>query len=324
MPGMPGSFQELLATEFVRYAGNPLIPHSNVPGCWKEWQVEEAFVFPDPDDASRLVMFYSGARPPGAGGAFVGAAYASVADPFTWTDYPGNPVLSPGASPLNEVYIRLDTALYVEGEYWLYSTGMSADATHVHGHGHNSILLARSRDGRNFTWDDIPILVPSGDEIDVSQGAVLRDGDAWYMYYSYRTATATLPGIRLAVSPDGRHWEKTGQDVLTVAPGGYDAQYYEFHQALKLGEDYVLISECYDGAHWSIGAAHSKHPDRDWVKSPRPLFERSAIPGAFDVAHVATPTLFAVDDRLLLFYQGGNNEADYIMSNWDIGVAVAH
>nr|MBP8954593.1 hypothetical protein [Armatimonadota bacterium] len=197
------------------------------------------------------------------------------------------------------------------------------DPTHRVGHGFNSISLAQSLDGVHFRWRDEPVLRPDGDEVDVSQGAVLRDGDDWFMYYSYRTAERTLPGIRLAVSADGLHWEKTGREVLSVEPGGYDERYYEFHQALKLGEDYVLISECFDGSHWSIGAAHSKQPDRGWEKSRSPIFERSDLSGTFDVAHVATPTLFDIGGQTMLFYQGGNNAEDYIMSNWDIGVAVA-
>lgn len=317
------SYNQLMSLSFTRHPGNPLIPHTGVDGDWKEWQVEEAFVFADPADQTQLMMFYSGARRPEVGGAFVGLAHASLADPFTWTDNPANPVLGPGGSRYNEVYIRLDTALRVDGEFWLYSTGMSADPSHRFGHGFNSISLARSRDGLRFDWHPEPMLLPSDDEIDVSQGAVLRDGEQWYLYYSYRTQTRVLPGIRVAVSQDGLHWEKTGQEILSVAPGGYDSRYYEFHQALKLGEDYVLLSECFNGSNWCLGAAHSQHPTEGWQKSPRPLFERSDIPGSFDVHHLATPTLFEIDGKAMLFYQGGNNAENYIMSNWDIGVAVA-
>jgi predicted GH43/DUF377 family glycosyl hydrolase len=320
-----GSYDELIRTKLTRYEKNPLIPHSGIRDNWKEWQVQEAFVFNDPNDASQLIMFYSGARAPTSSGAFIGRATAKIANPFAWTDDAANPILSPGASPHNAVYIRLDTVLRLDGVFWLYSTGMSATGRDAAGNpvpGVNSIELARSTDGVHFEWHKTPMLLPSGDERDVSQAAVLKDGDDWYMYYSYRTKSGSvLPGIRLVRSTDGLHWKKTGQQILSCTPGSYDSRYYEFHQILKLGRDYVLLSECYDGTHWSIGAAHSLSPTEGWVKKDTPLFERSDAPGAFDVHHVATPTLFAIGPRVMLFYQGGNNLENYILSNWDIGVA---
>ena len=251
-------------------------------------------------------------------------AKADLANPFVWTDYPKNPILSPGASLYNGVYIRLDSMLYLEGIYWLYSTGMGRSQADKNGNVRppfNSIHLARSTDGVHFVWHEDPILLPSEDETDVSQAAVLKDGDNWHMYYSYRTGSDILPGLRFATSEDGLHWEKTGQQILSCTPGGYDSHYYEWHQILKLGLDYVLLSECFDGTHWSVGVAHSASPATGWVKRDTPLFECSGAPGAFDVHHVATPAIFDIGSRIMLFYQGGNNLDNYIMSNWDIGVA---
>ncbi|MGA9364924.1 MAG: hypothetical protein WBW16_11230 [Bacteroidota bacterium] len=319
------SYDQLIRTKLRRYAGNPIIPHTGLSGDWKEWQVQESFVFSDPNDASKLIMFYSGARPPDVQRAFIGRATADLSNPFVWNDYPSNPILSPGASYYNEVYIRLDSVLHVDGVYWLYSTGMSPNTTDKDGKpepGSNSIHLARSTDGVHFVWHDSPILLPAGDEREVSQGAVLKEGNDWYMYYSYRTRSGEiLPGIRLARSADGLHWTRTGKQILSCTPGMYDSRYYEFHQILKLGRDYVLLFECFDGKHWSVGAAHSTSPTEGWVKKDTPLFERSGVPGTFDVHHVATPTIFDVGSRVMLFYQGGNNPDNYIMSNWDIGVA---
>lgn len=319
------SYDQLIRTKLTRYAGNPIIPHTGISGDWKEWQVQESVVFNDPNDASKLIMFYSGARPPDVQRASIGRATADLSNPFVWIDDPSNPILTPGASYYNEVYIRLDSVLYVDGVYWLYSTGMSPNTTDKDGKpepGFNSIHLARSTDGVHFVWCEDSILLPAGNEREVSQGAVLKEGDDWYMYYSYRTRSGEiLPGIRLARSADGLHWTKTGQQILSRTPGSYDSRYYEWHQILKLGSDYVLLSECFDGKHWSVSAAHSTSPGTGWTKKDTPLFERSGVPGAFDVHHVATPAIFDVGSRVMLFYQGGNNPDNYIMSNWDIGVA---
>ena len=166
------------------------------------------------------------------------------------------------------------------------------------------------------------MLTADDDERDVSQAAVLCENGKWYMYYSYRTVQGkTLPGIRLAVSDDGIHWRRTGKELLSCRPGTYDSKYYEWHQVIKLGDDYVLLSECFDGKHWSIGAAHSKSPTSGWAQSDKPIFESSGVPGAFDEHHVATPAFYDLGDGPMLFYQGGNNIKDYIYSNWDIGIA---
>jgi hypothetical protein len=143
------------------------------------------------------------------------------------------------------------------------------------------------------------------------------------LYYSYRTRSGqVLPGIRLATSQDGLRWTKAGQ-ILSCTPGSYDAKYYEWHQILKLGQDYVLVSECFDGHHWCAGAAHSKSAAVGWARSEKPLLRHSGVPGSFDVHHVATPAIFDVGSRVMLFFQGGNNPDHYALSNWDIGVAVS-
>ncbi|MBI4026690.1 MAG: hypothetical protein HY360_17030 [Verrucomicrobia bacterium] len=322
------SYDDLIQTTLTRYAGNPIIRHSGISQDWKEWQVQEPIVFNDPNDASKLIMFYAGACSP-VGMAvsyiatYIGRATADRANPFVWTDHPSHPILSPGANEYNDVSMRLDSMLYADGVYWLYTTGISSDCTDRDGRlGLNSIHLARSTDGVHFTWYKVPILLPSGDETDVSQAAVLKDENNWYMYYSYRTRSGqVLPGIRLATSTDGLHWTKTGQAVVSCTPGGYDSRYYEWHQILRLGRDYVLLSECFDGTHWSVGAAHSASPATGWIKKDTPLFERSGVPGAFDEHHIATPAIYDIGSRIMLFYQGGNNLDDYTMSRWDLGVA---
>jgi predicted GH43/DUF377 family glycosyl hydrolase len=309
------SYEELIHTKLTRYSGNPIIRHSGKTQDWKDGQVQESIVFNDPKDRSKLIMYYSGYRHPFPAGTDIGIATADLANPFVWTDFPSNPILSSGSNLHNKVWMRLDSMLYLDGEYWLYSTGKTQSSG-------DSIQLARSRDGVHFVWHEKPVLLPSGDENDVSQAAVLKEGNLWYMYYSYRTRSGrVLPGIRLATSADGLHWNKTGQQILSGTPGSYDSRYYEWHQILKLGMDYVLLSECFDGKHWCVGAAHSTSPLTGWIKKDTPLFERSGVPGTFDVHHVATPAIYEAGSRVMLFYCGGGNLADYMLSKWDIGVA---
>jgi hypothetical protein len=81
------------------------------------------------------------------------------------------------------------------------------------------------------------------------------------------------------------------------------------------------LSECFNGKNWSVGVARSISPTDGWVKKDTPLFERSGVAGTFDVHHVATPAIFDVGSRVILFYQGGNTPDNYSISSWDIDVA---
>ena len=111
------------------------------------------------------------------------------------------------------------------------------------------------------------ILDASGDEVHVNDPAVIRVGAAWYMYYGYRTVSQVLPGIRVATSVDGRSWTKHTGDVLSKgAAGSYDDHYIEWHQVFKLGTNYVMVYEAYDGANYSISLAQSTDPLGPFLK----------------------------------------------------------
>jgi hypothetical protein len=69
--------------------------------------------------------------------------------------------------------------LYLDGVFWLYATGEGNGSPPQNGGGFDSVLLARSPDGVHFRWHDAPVLLPSGDERDVSQAAVLKEGNRW-------------------------------------------------------------------------------------------------------------------------------------------------
>jgi hypothetical protein len=169
--------------------------------------------------------------------------------------------------------------------------------------------------------------MPSGDEKDVSQAAVITNAGRWYMQYSYHTATKTLLGLRLAVSDDGTRFTKPATQILSIGPQGtFDSRYIEWHQLSRINAEYVELYEAYDGKNWSIGMACSRNPTGEFTKSAmNPVFERSGAAGSFDEVHVATPAGYRINGRWLLFYVGAklasSHPLSYSYAHWDMGIA---
>ena len=186
----------------------------NCGGGWKDGQVQEPCILVNPKDASKLIMFYAGMKLGGREGA-IGKAWANVADPFTWHEDVRHPLLQaePGIAFHETGCIRLDSVIYHEAldEYWIYYTAYS---TKTHSDAIGLATCPAGKDGYSEVkaantkrYAGNPILAPKGpdwlDERCVSQGAVFREHGLWYLFYSYRTATKTLPGIRLATFATG-------------------------------------------------------------------------------------------------------------------------
>ena len=295
---------------------------------WKDGQVQEPCILVNPRDPTKLVMIFAGAILADKGG--VGAiakAWANVSEPLTWHEDENNPILKPDpAIPFESHSIRLDSVIYNEptDEYWIYYTGHNK-ATHVDAiglatcpagkDGYSSITLANMK-----RCPTNPILSPGGqgrtDEKFVSQGALFRENGVWYSFYSYRTATQTLPGIRLATSKDGIEWKKEpGPDLLTAAP---ESQYYEWHQVYKIGERYVMMLEAYNGGkRWRANVAQSLKLTEGWKKAPIDLIDQTQWPGYSEETqfHIATPGIYKIQDKWYLYVQAAHS-GYYIVQRW--------
>ncbi len=296
-------------------------------GGWKDNQVQEPCILVNPKDSSKLIMFYAGMTLGGGAGS-IGKAWADVADPFTWHEDANNPFLTgkPGLAFDESAYIRLDSVIYNEvlDEYWIYYTGNGAK-THT-----DAIGLATCPAGKDGYSEVVtknikrhagnPILSPKGqgrvDETFVSQGAVFRENGLWYSLYSYRTATQTLPGIRLATSSDGKQWTKMrGPDLLTAAP---EQVFIEWHQVYKIGNRYVMFYEGYNGGtRWGADVATSSSLTTGWKKAPVNLFDQTKWPNYSDetMFHVATPAIYNINNRWYMYFQAAHS-GFYITQRW--------
>ena len=315
-----------LAADPVPPRNEPIIGYGG--GGWKDGQVQEPCILVNPKDASKLIMIFAGAVLQKNGGAgAIGKAWANVSEPFIWREDTANPVLKPDpAIPFESQSIRLDCALYNEAldEYWIYYTGhngkTNADAIGLATcpagkDGYSDVVLANMK-----RCSGNPILSPGGQgregETHVSQGAVYREKDKWYSFYSYRTAAQTLPGIRLATSSDGKQWKKEpGPDLLSAGP---ESQYYEWHQIYKIGERYVMLLEAYNGGkRWRANIAMSSNLAGGWTKLPIDLIDQTKWRGYSDDKkfHVATPAIYKINGKWFLYVQAAHS-GFYIVQNW--------
>jgi len=300
----------------------------NFGGGWKDGQVQEPCILPNPKDPTKLIMIFAGALHQKQGG--VGAiakAWANVSEPFMWHEFEQNPILKADpATPFESHSIRLDSVIYNEAtdEYWIYYTGHDAKA-HV-----DAIGLATCPAGKDG-YSDVtlanmkrhpgnPILSPGGqgrdDEKFVSQGAIFREAGVWHSFYSYRTAAETLPGIRLATSSDGKTWRKQpGADLLKAGP---ESKYYEWHQVYKINDRYVMLVEAFNGGtRWRANVAISTKLTEGWKKAPIDLIDQVTWPKYTDETqfHIATPAVYNIQGKWYMYVQAAHS-GYYIVQNW--------
>jgi len=291
-------------------------------GGWKDGQVNEPIILVNPKDPSRLVMFYSGMKLGGNGGA-IGKAWATAADPFTWHEDDGNPFL---VNETREAGVRLDSVLYDGGsnEYWIYYTtygaadSISLATCPAGADGYSGVVRSNLR-----RHPGNPILSPRGqgrdDETHVSQASVLREDGRWTLLYSYRSGPSKiLPGIRLATSSDGKTWTKVpGPDLLSAAP---EQKYIEWHTTIRVGHRYVMLFEGYNGGtRWGAEVAVSDRLTSGWKKLPTKLIDQTTWPGYSDdtLFHVATPAIYNWGGRWTLYVQAAP-AGNYIQQPWSL------
>jgi len=295
-----------------RSGANPVINYGG--GGWKNIQVSDPCIIPDPSDANKLIMFYIGIAAFAPGGISIGRATASISAPTVWTEYAGNPIIPNATSP------RADSVIYDSGTFYLYSSNNS---------NLTDIDLFTSTDGFMFTRT-ASILTPTGqgrnDGIAVRQGAVIKEGALWTMVYNYSTSGGgTNIGFKYATSSDGVTWTKQGGTPGVLfdhgIEGSADWKGLEWHQLLKIGSTYYLTYECFNGSSYTICMATASAVSGPWTKvNLNSVFKPSYVPSAFDEWHVATAAWQNISGAWWLIYSGGDLFAPYDGSHWAMGM----
>jgi hypothetical protein len=289
-------------------------------------------------------MFYSGVPASNRNICYIGKAWALKSDPFTWHQDEANPVFAPSQYGWDSGSIRLDAVLYIpeEDAYYIYYSGTKATIQDRIG---LAICPAGADGYSEITSASIqrvgsePVLAPEAVEPFfenmASQAAVLREWDAdaqrwnWFMYYSYRGKNGTLPGIRLAISADGKTWKRKYYQndprgmghIFTSTPDAY----YEWHQIFKSGGTYVLVIEVgtEKGKRWRPVIAVSQYPDKGWVQLDLDTVLQTKWEGIYrddTIYHVATPAFYQIEGRWYLYVQACPlpENQNYIDGHWDI------
>ena len=141
--------------------------------------------------------------------------YASSLDGISWTKYPKNPILEPGAFwEWDAGGIGEPEVICVGTEYYMY---------YMRTTGHHGIGLATSPDGINWTkYSGNPVLTagPRGswDDEWFEVGGVVWDGRLFHMWFRAQNSRWDGGGIGYAWSRDGKKWTKSPANPLLTKP----------------------------------------------------------------------------------------------------------
>ncbi len=203
--------------------------------------------------------------------------------------------------------------LRLDGQYVAYYTGYRVVAEQVQ----RAIMRCTSADGVH--WERTPLepvltagAAQSWDSGGVAAGSVLPSPDPrharYVMYYTGRDETGVWPGIGLAFSDDGVHWERLPQRILRVED-------YPSLRYLALADVICLdngrwLMHCegwltqHDG--WSIVQAESDDGLTWRPTQSEPVLHPASVPWAG--RHVANPKVLPLAADLLLLGFNGADE----------------
>jgi predicted GH43/DUF377 family glycosyl hydrolase len=131
-----------------------------------------------------------------------------------WSEFSGNPVLSPQQNPSNPNAVGQSRIIYDNGIYKMWYTAVYNNAV-------ASVWYAESPDGKNWTTiGSQPVLTKgapgSWDSYTVGATHVFKEGDTYKMYYNGFSGHPfqTSWKIGYATSPDGINWTKHPTPVI--------------------------------------------------------------------------------------------------------------
>jgi beta-1,2-mannobiose phosphorylase / 1,2-beta-oligomannan phosphorylase len=180
-----------------------------------------------------------------------------------WTDYSGNPILSPSGSYYETHGVGQANVLFLNGTYKMWYLG---DA----GGSHKYVMYAESNDGINWTRPyPNPVLSPgeigSWDDLAVHPGTVIYEDGNYYMFYSGWSDPSGRWDIGFAESVDGINWTKYPEPVL-MGTSGWEYQIGP-SSIIKIDSTYYLYYYMRYLPYLRIGLAMST--DRiNWTRYP--------------------------------------------------------
>ncbi len=182
-----------------------------------------------------------------------------------------------------------------------------------------SLGLATSQDGVTFTRvQSEPILAPTPESFDAdaiySPDIIPYQGGYLMVYAGHCYSNCPgAPGVRIlsATSPDGIHWTKSAQPLLSPTSPPEWMRDSVAEPAILLGPDgyLYLFFTGVEGTNHVIGVARAASLSSAWDVDPKPIVEPTA--GGFDESGDAAPTVLLENGNVRMWFSGTNRTAQY-------------
>ncbi|MFZ0737692.1 MAG: hypothetical protein WBL70_10830 [Candidatus Acidiferrales bacterium] len=199
-----------------------------------------------------------------------------------------------------------------------------------------SLGVATSRDGVTFTrLQSEPILTPTEGSFDadaIYSPDIIPYESGYLMVYAghcYKHCPGA-PGVRIlaATSPDGIHWTKLDQPLLSAAPTPAWMRDGVAEPAILLGPDgdLYLFFTGVQGPQHVIGVARAASLTSAWDINPDPIAAPTA--GGFDEAGDVAPTVVLEDGVVRMWFSATNSAGQYSIgyaeAPWPLRHAPSH
>ena len=221
---------------------------------------------------------------------------------YTWTKYPGNPVLSGSGNNTWDKHV-FGACVFFNADsnrYEMFYSGSNGPETGWHPY---KVGVAYSNDKINWTKYGNPVLAPtpgSWDSTSILFGCLIHENGMYKMWYD---ATGSINRIGYATSPDGLTWTKHPTPVLSSGTAEWESNGVAAPIVLKETGGYVMYYTGVDlnGTWNSIGRAVS--PDginwqRDTVHNP------VLSPGSGWERWVFASSVVKVNGKYFMYYTG--------------------
>ena len=284
----------MAAITWTKSPDNPRPSLAIRPGTWREDATMTVDLIPRDD---HYQIFYVGKKN-GQDSIGVATCPREGFDGKSWTDYPDNPVISPGeAGSYDATHVVDPACVEVGGHFFLYYSAIGA--------GPDSIGLAVSEDGLQFQKEDSPVLIGRAPE-------VVKVGDTIYMLYSLDHRGGGYE-FHLATSKDGRHFTEEGP-VFSPEGDGWDGLSVVTPRVFQEQGIFVMAYAGDDTEKdypRGFGLAFSWDM-RTWKRFPdNPVFAAGEL-GSWESRAIWFPEILKHNGRYYLWYEGYNGQCSQV------------
>ena len=227
-------------------------------------------------------------------------SFAKSLDGVNWEKHSYLPVLFPGEpGAWDDGHVGEPAVIKIGNKYVMYYGGFKAGSSEVW-----NIGRAESFDGITWVKDEEPILSGRWDDWDgiISPQSVLKINNIYYLYYSGRNYNESSYKIGIAVSSDGKNWERfSNQPILKPDQvwEGLGVYYPEVH-LLGDGSFEMYYMNAFSNEA-SFGRAYS-NDGLNWQKDAANPYIRTSNFLDMQIEKIAYPRFIKSQNADLLFY----------------------